>query len=609
MINYNSIRNKKIISFDIFDTLIKRNVSEPKDIFNIVEYFYNLENLDKIASFQKNRISAESKARLEKKNNTEEITIDDIYFYLEKIYGKRQSDALKKLEIDVEISFSEKNNEVLDLFNLCKKTNRVIITSDIYLSQEVIEKILEKNGVTGYEKIYISSEIGKTKATGSIFDYIINDLNVKKSDIIHIGDNKKSDFISPIRKGISARLYRNNNKQISIIDTIVDNNKTRDYYYNFGYKNLGPLLVGLSKWLNKNIVEEKIEKIYFLSRDGNIMKKAYDILFKQRTYYIYASRRSLIVPSLWKAKNNNELFSMMNLPKVIVLKHLIERLGYTIKNNDEVSKFGLNSEKEYNVDYLLKNQGFNSYIDSIKDEINDNSKREFNNLKKYLNKNDFSGKVAIVDIGWYGSMQKALERLFDVNILGYYVGIHSRRKTQTENMHGFIFETNKNECLDNDELLINSIVEFIFSTFHGSTKRFTDKGEAELYEYEYDNTDEKEFLKKIQNGAIDFVKKINDLNIVDFLNLNEIESSKRLFNTCLHPSREDSYMLGKLNMLDNGIFKIGTEKNIVYYLFHPKLFFHNFKKSTWKIGFLKKVFIIPCNYYKIVKLLKNKKKG
>ena len=185
------------------------------------------------------------------------------------------------------------------------------------------------------------------------------------------------------------------------------------------------------------------------------------------------------------------------------------------------------------------------------------------------------------------------------------MGIHTRKKTQTDKMHGFLFETNKNKDMDEDEYLFNSILEFIFSTFHGSVKSFGNDGKVELYEYEYNNMKEKDIIKSIQDGSITFVKDIKESNMLDILELNEEISSCFLFKTCLKPKYVDSVNLGKLKILDNGIMYIGADKGLMHYIFHPKKFFQDFKKSTWKIGFLKRIFIIPINYYKLIKKYKN----
>ena len=190
----------EFISFDIFDTLIKRNVNEPRDVFRIVEKIYNKEN--ETIEFEKLRVSSEEKARANKPANDEDITLDLIYDYLSQKIDSKICKELKKIEIEVECKISNINRDIIGFYNECKKNKRIIITSDIYLPRYVIEKILKTNGIEGYEKLYISSEIKKTKASGHIFDYIINDLGVNPQKILHVGDNFKSDYFSPKAKRI-----------------------------------------------------------------------------------------------------------------------------------------------------------------------------------------------------------------------------------------------------------------------------------------------------------------------------------------------------------------------------------------------------------------------
>ena len=611
MVKYDELKKYEVISFDIYDTLIKRCVSSSEDVFEIVERLYNARYKEKIIDFKKNRVEAEKNARANKKNGEEEIELDDIYYCLSKNISKHCCNILKNIELEVECKICCKNIEIMDLYNNCIKNKDVIIISDMYLPKPTIEKILKKNGFSGYKKLYLSSEIKKTKATGSIYKYIIEELKIDSNKIVHIGDNIKSDVISSQKNGITARRWHNskfkskeNNIQDVIIDCIINNHYTKDYFYDFGFKNLGPLLYGYSQWLHEEIIKNNIEKLFFLSRDGSIMRKAYELLYDDETTYMYASRRALIVPSLWKTTSVNDMLSMMNLPKSIKLIYLLERLGISHNDLIKLKKYNLELYKDYNLDKLINNKDFINYLESRKDEIERNSRIEYNNLIKYLNNISFSGNIGIVDIGWYGSMQNALERLLGQNIIGFYLGIHTKRKTQTNRMHGFLFESNKNIELDYDEYLFNSILEFAFSTFHGSTKRYKDDGTVELYDFEYTNTFEEKSLKKIQDGALKFIENMNEMGLTEIIEFDSYRSCKKLYQSCLYPKYKDSKMLGEIRLLDNGISLIGTDKNMLYYCAHPIKFYNDFKKSSWKIGFLKRVLIIPANYYKIVKGLK-----
>lgn len=185
-----------IISFDMFDTLINRDTELPEDIFCKIENI--LEEDGYKENFCEKRIFAEKEAKkvLEK----EEITLDDIYgFYSE---GSISINTLKKLEIDTEISSAFANKEMFELYNyFLKKGKQIIITTDMYLPRTVIETILVKCGYADYSKIYISGECNCSKRTGRLFDIIRMEYG---TDIFHIGDNVKTDFLSAKKSKINA---------------------------------------------------------------------------------------------------------------------------------------------------------------------------------------------------------------------------------------------------------------------------------------------------------------------------------------------------------------------------------------------------------------------
>ena len=69
----NIIKEYEIVSFDIFDTLLKRDVSSPIEVFNLIE-----ERVGK--DFAVLRMQAEKRAR--RSLNKEEVTLKDIYSFM-----------------------------------------------------------------------------------------------------------------------------------------------------------------------------------------------------------------------------------------------------------------------------------------------------------------------------------------------------------------------------------------------------------------------------------------------------------------------------------------------------------------------------------------------
>ena len=124
---FNKVKDYKAVSFDIFDTLLKRKVNKPEDVFQLMQL--NIE--EKIPDFKNKRIKAEEKARLI--NNPREITLDDIYDNFVEL-DERQRDYFKKLELKFEKTVLVPNKPIVDLFNECIRNNKaVFIISDMYL--------------------------------------------------------------------------------------------------------------------------------------------------------------------------------------------------------------------------------------------------------------------------------------------------------------------------------------------------------------------------------------------------------------------------------------------------------------------------------------------
>lgn len=371
-----------------------------------------------------------------------------------------------------------------------------------------------------------------------------------------------------------------------------------EYFEKFGYKYFGPLLFNFSKWLLKEVNKNKIKKVYFLSRDGFIMKKAFDMINNTeiKTYYFYASRRSTIVPLLWKLNNETEIFDVIVFNKKIMIKSFLKKVGL---DNYDVSEY----LEKYNLsltDYIDINdrKDFDKLLKDIFQIIQQNSKKEWKSLMKYAKINDFNGKVAIVDIGWFGSMQNSLENLFDnVDIYGYYFGLVPNKKICKNKSFGYLFDTNKNIKKYDDLHNFINIFEFLFLAQHGSVKCYKDDVEkVEFYKYEYAGMDEEKYAKAIQNSALKFIKEQRAVN--------ENESIDTFINFFIKPNYETSKKFGNIKFNDDDFRYIAKPKSIIRYVFDLKKFKNDFINSSWRIGFLKRMLVIPLPYDKINNLFR-----
>ncbi len=191
--------NISIVSFDVFDTLIiRQGIKNPSDVFKLID----TDDLN----FKSKRISAEKSARTN--SGLEDIKLCDIYDNLFPDDFNKARECEKK-EINTEIRVCKANPKALNYFNKIKNSGkRIIIVSDMYLQKETIEKLLKNcNYDVDEVPIYVSSEYGKTKKSGSLFKKVLENEKIDACKVMHIGDNLISDYLNSKRLGMVGYLY------------------------------------------------------------------------------------------------------------------------------------------------------------------------------------------------------------------------------------------------------------------------------------------------------------------------------------------------------------------------------------------------------------------
>jgi len=311
---------KRIYSFDIFDTLITRVTYEPKGIFELMQK--KLQKIDSIdielkESFVMLRMIAEKNLRHQSKN--EEIDIFEIYKYLIEMIHLEKSwiEFLVELEIETECRYTIGIKENIESLKKRKEEgNQVILISDMYLKEEHIRKMLVLvDDIFEDIPIYVSSEYGKTKSSGRLFLEVKKKENIEFSTWTHYGDNYHSDYLVPRMFGIDAvhiekkslvewekRLF-NQKKEFDIdtqielgIVSLIRLNNHITKYENLGLSIGGMILFPYVNWIIFQCQKRKIKRLYFIARDGYILKKIADKILETQnldieTKYIYGSRK------------------------------------------------------------------------------------------------------------------------------------------------------------------------------------------------------------------------------------------------------------------------------------------------------------------------------
>lgn len=623
------INKAKIISFDVFDTLILRNVLEPADIFSVVQKEYekngDLLNFD----FKTERIKAEINLR---NKLATEITLDGIYDELlsQLSISNKLLEELKTLEIKTELNFCVQNPYMYEIYKyVLKNKKKIILNSDMYLPVEVIEKILNKNGYTEYEKIYLSSQTLKTKQTGESYDLIINDFKIKPSKILHIGDNQGADVLKAQEKGLNSfyyarcidylkyknfeesELYKNQSIENSIFKALCLNKtncyrEEKDFWYDLGYKSMGPVLYNFINGIINFVNENEIKKIFFVSRDGYIMKKVYDIFAScnknlPESQYFYASRKLFHFPILADCNDlyeNPFFMNYINKLKITTIKDFFEYFNINLVNYKKTIDFLSSTPlSQPNNKNNLKN-----ILKIVHNEIIKNAKQEKENILKYFEQEDFlkSQKIAWIDIGWQGNVQLSLLKILEntqntPEIYGYYFGLMEIAKNLKKNLNikGHFFDCEKTEFYRPISTSL-SVIEFLFGAPHGSVIGLMK--ENNKFKPFFDKDFSKNKIKKIisvQEGCINFIKDF--LNIKNNYNWTEIEKEagiSALLRLLDKPSLEEAINIGNISFIN------GHEKEFSYIakplsfwerLITPKSIHKKINNYVWLAGYQRRL--------------------
>lgn len=629
------IERHKVISFDLFDTLINREISRPKNIFKVCEQeFIKQYGYSGISNYAICREQCEQTVR---SLHSVDITLDQIFQEMEKYSDHETISKYKEIEINAEINFSVincKGREWYEQSIASKK--KIIITTDMYLSSDIIKIILERNGYSQYNKLYLSSEIGLTKAKGNIYKYILEQEKVCPRELLHIGDNLKSDILNAKKIGIHTIFLRKitpikrkqqlkpigNLLALNILSSFLHNRESTisdNVFAKTGYTCLGPLLYGFLDWLDTRCVENNIEYILFFSRDGYLMQKIYakmDRKSSAKFSYFFASRRALQVAAICLSPTYNAVINMMHLPRCITVGWLLNNWGLDISlYQEQLKSLDLSAESKINREELLENEQIIRLFEILKQDIVSNSQKECQAFQKYLEVLGCRGRIAIVDIGWYGNMQRAFERIvhhfnLDITVHGYYLGIVPESINQLEwKMQGYLFQKEKNEWLFFRETYINCMLELFLVAPHGSLRKYfiADNGSVNIKQedFEYKNTTIYHNIKELQNGAEQFASEFK--KIAHYVENDELVYSYNMMSRFLNPSFQTVKTWQGFKMWDGGWVNIIKCKSLSQrwkYLFEPYQFVNDFLESSWKIGFLKEVLRLPLPYADILMWLR-----
>jgi putative hydrolase of the HAD superfamily len=190
----------KIISFDLDGTLVKPTYADK----------VWLEGVPNLYSKEKNIPIKQAKQYIYKLyDEVGEYRIEwyDIGWWFKKFELKESWQSLLK-NYKHNISLYPETIETLE--RLSKNYSLIIISN---AKREFLEIQLEETNIRSYFKHVFSSlsDFKEVKKTTNVYKQILNILKIQPDEIIHVGDNKEFDYVSPQKIGIKT-YYLNRKK-------------------------------------------------------------------------------------------------------------------------------------------------------------------------------------------------------------------------------------------------------------------------------------------------------------------------------------------------------------------------------------------------------------
>jgi GT2 family glycosyltransferase/predicted HAD superfamily hydrolase len=548
----------KVVSFDIFDTILVRPVYAPTDVFYLLKEKAKTILNDNAVDFYQIRLTAENEARIElsKKNPVYgEITLSQIYDYIARKYNfdEDTKDKLKQVEIEIETTLLRPRKFAQEIFNLATNSGkRVVLVSDFYFEKEVLENVLNIKGISGYKQLYVSSELKKRKDTGELYKAVFKAENIEPWELFHIGDNYNSDVICALDAGAVAFHLPSNseifisregvNKKIweevksfspserilfgfglnQAAQDIVDNPDSFDAFSNkfmMGYFGLGSFTFSLAHYILKSkSIQDHYQNIYFASRDGYLPKIIYDLLRNgHKNYlesrYIYCGRQAYDI-----SKYDGDVFSYLSNKTNHMGKYTLVNLFDALVEKDFLqNKY---SQKWLDNTYFDtdKKNGFpklTSIVTKHQKEIKkilDQRKKVTEDYYKSEIQLNQDKRALIFDTGYSGSVSEGIGPLINGFIDKLYLWQTKKNEIADEknNTKSFVlcgFQDEKNERPS-----VFLAIEELFSPLENACIGFEKDENNNILPCFKNNEDFSqnmcESLVEIQNGVISFVNDI-----------------------------------------------------------------------------------------------------
>jgi len=461
-----SLSQAKVVSFDVFDTLLIRPFSDPDAVFNFLQE--RVAQVFGLPRYRELRKRAETLARA-RRNFTGDVKISEIYSAMAELakINDETANRLLNLEVETEKKLLVPRTPVVEIARKLKSLGkRIILVSDTYLEREHLKEILHEKGIDFYDAIYISCEEGKRKDRGDLWEHVLSQEGIAPSELLHIGDNEESDvhvleergFLHPVHVMRPSVLFRQSSLGERLWEVVEPwqgwrenvlygmwanlfcvNPVPKDLFesreplsdpFKFGYSMLGPIILTFLNWLVEMVRNDGIEMLRFITREGYFLDKAYRLLTTHEVVresgltlpegdYFVSSRRAVLFAAL-RSKHD--------IPRLLE-RHFQGTLRAFFEKRLNVADLGAIEQRLGRRALAEKVSLPHDYtkvfarVAAVFDILAKQAEQEREALLKYCQEqgiSDPSKRVGLVDLGYSATIQKTLSDLLELPLAGYY---------------------------------------------------------------------------------------------------------------------------------------------------------------------------------------------
>lgn len=442
---------RSVITFDVFDTFLFRRCTNPDGVFE--RAFYHLPIAHKrpglVETFVQTRRAAEARARNKKveEQQPSEVTIEEIYQRFPRYSIGLDDVSIEEMvaaELRAEFDLCIVNPDMLELLKEAKARQepmRVGFISDTYWSEQQLAQLIN-HCVNGLEFDFLHTSAGHrlTKASGLLIK-VMQAENYSGTEGIHIGDNPIADILGGRTAGIPAVYYPQPHQSIPhllarealatqlmrsqrgdlsnrldqgfhlVRRTALSKFPTLSDDQRDGAAIFGPVLAGYQQF-----VKQRLEQItasggkaalLFLARDGHLPYQLWTETESIPAHYIEVNRRIGLIANLTNVKTLQDVFVSAQLVDEAGVRAVLKADLPAIRRYFKEKPDGVVEGKIFSRDLpsLLDGADTLYLADMMRDQL-------FEYLRAMVADFDDCTDLLLVDLGYYGTIQKSLRGAF-----------------------------------------------------------------------------------------------------------------------------------------------------------------------------------------------------